>query len=93
MIGKPPSPHPSGARLMIGKHPSPHPSGARLMIGKPLGALEDAKMAVELDAKFIRAVVRVATCHLRLGEFHTARSIVDAVQDRLSPSSQVWSGL
>ena len=73
--------------------PIPPCPGARLMIGKPLGALDDAKMAVELDAKFIRAVVRVSTCHLRLGEFRTARSIVDAVQDRLSPSSQVWNSL
>ena len=38
------------------------------MIGKPLGALEDARVAVQLDAKFIRAVVRVATCHLRCGD-------------------------
>lgn len=35
------------------------------MIGKPLSALEDARAAVKLDAKFIRAVVRVATCYLR----------------------------
>ena len=43
----------------------PPPLGARLMIGNPLTALEDAREAVRLDAKFIRAVVRVATCHLR----------------------------
>jgi hypothetical protein len=35
------------------------------MIGKPLSALEDARTAVSLDSKFIRAVVRIATCHLR----------------------------
>ena len=40
-------------------------SGARLMIGKPLSALADARAAVKLDAKFIRAIVRVATCYLR----------------------------
>lgn len=33
-------------------------AGARLMIGKPLTALQDARRAVQLDPKFIRAVVR-----------------------------------
>lgn len=61
-------------------------AGARLMIGRPLGALEDARRAVALDPKFIRAVVRVATCHLRMGEFGAAHALVDATLDRLSPS-------
>ncbi|GAX85609.1 hypothetical protein CEUSTIGMA_g13024.t1 [Chlamydomonas eustigma] len=41
-----------------------------------------------MDSKFIRAVVRIATCNLRLGEFKLARYVADRILDRLSPSSQ-----
>ncbi|KAG1672230.1 hypothetical protein FOA52_002931 [Chlamydomonas sp. UWO 241] len=60
-------------------------AGARLMIGKPIGALDDATRAVALDPKFTRAAVRVATCHLRCGEFGAALAVAARAAAGLPP--------
>lgn len=62
-------------------------AGARLMVGKPAAALADALMAVQLDPKFFKAVSRAATCHCRMGDFASAKRILDKVLDKLSASS------
>ncbi|KAF5838322.1 hypothetical protein DUNSADRAFT_3054 [Dunaliella salina] len=56
-------------------------------VGKPAAALADALMAVQLDPKFFKAVSRAATCHCRMGDFASAKRILDKVLDKLSASS------
>ena len=60
------------------------------MIGKPISALADARKAVALDPKFVRAAVRVATCHLRMGDFREAASAVGGLLERLPQGGQHW---
>jgi DnaJ family protein C protein 7 len=65
-------------------------AGARIMIGKPVSALEDAKKAVSMDPTFIRAAIRVITCHMKLGECSTAHALVQDVLSKLGESQPCY---
>lgn len=56
------------------------------MIGKPVAALDDATRAVSMDPTFIRAAVRVVTCHMKLGECSLAQILVQDILSKLGSS-------
>ncbi|XP_020275832.1 uncharacterized protein LOC109850267 [Asparagus officinalis] len=47
-------------------------AATRMSLGKMREALRDCKMAVSIDPNFLKARVRVANCHLALGEIEDA---------------------
>ena len=65
-------------------------AGARIMIGKPVSALEDARKAVSMDPTFIRAAVRVVTCHMKLGECSIAHALVRDILSKLGASNPCY---
>ncbi|KAF0691800.1 Aste57867_17071 [Aphanomyces stellatus] len=62
-------------------------AAALMTLHKIKEALEDGKEAVRNDATYLRAYLRVAKCHLLLGQWEDARNVYREVERQLSLNS------